>query len=134
MEEGDPPTGDAQAIAALESSNAVEASYGADGITNDSKKALAAFLAKSDGDQWNEDDIPAKALQFMTYTVSIEDTCRRYWVRSPPTPFLKDQTPFYAHARNLKRFKLPEGGDPKEIALMDKNEYEIAEIKEMATK
>ena len=49
------------------------------------------------------------------------------------TSLLQDQTPFYAHAKHLKRFKIQEGVDPKEIALMDDNEYEFAEVKEVAT-
>jgi transposase InsO family protein len=50
------------------------------------------------------------------------------------TSLLGDQTPFYAHARNLKRFKTQEGVDMKEIALMDENLYEIDEIKQVAAR
>jgi hypothetical protein len=49
------------------------------------------------------------------------------------TSLLEDQTPFYAHARNLKRFIVQEGVDPKEVALMDENLYELQEIKQVAT-
>jgi len=71
LEEDAPPPRDPQAIATRENSSAVEANYRADGATNDTKKALAAFLARSDGDLWKEEELPAKALQFMTYTVFI---------------------------------------------------------------
>jgi len=45
-----------------------------------------------------------------------------------------DQASFEAHALNLKRFKLPDDADPKEIALMDANEYIIDEIREVVLK
>ena len=48
LEEDALPPRDPQAIATRENSSAVEASYRADGATNDTKKALAAFLARSD--------------------------------------------------------------------------------------
>ena len=83
LEEDAPSPRDPQAIATRDNSSAVEANYRAAGATNDTKKTLAAFLARSDGDLWKEDVLPAKALQFMTYTVSIEDTCRLYWTRNP---------------------------------------------------
>ena len=40
----------------------------------------------------------------------------------------KDRKPFFAHARNLKRYYLQDGVDPVQIALMDKNEYLIEAI------
>ena len=46
---------------------------------------------------------------------------------------LKDRPSFYAHARNLKRFKQQDGVDPIEIALMDDNEYNFHEVKEVTT-
>ena len=46
---------------------------------------------------------------------------------------LKDKSLFWAHARNLKRFKQQEGVDPISIALMDDNEYEFEEVKEQTT-
>jgi len=44
------------------------------------------------------------------------------------TSLTKDKKPFYAHARNLKRYHLREGVDPVEVALMDKNEYLLESI------
>jgi len=48
------------------------------------------------------------------------------------TSLLEDRTPFFAHARNLKRFLVAEGVVPKEIAMMDENEYELDKIKEIS--
>ena len=44
------------------------------------------------------------------------------------TSLTKEKKPFYAHARNLKRYHLREGVDPVEVALMDKNEYLLESI------
>jgi hypothetical protein len=44
------------------------------------------------------------------------------------TSLTKEKKPFYAHARNLKRYHLREGVDPIDIALMDKNEYLLESI------
>jgi hypothetical protein len=46
---------------------------------------------------------------------------------------LQDKPSFFAHARNLKRFKKQDGVDPIDIALMDDNEYEFEEVKEVIT-
>ena len=46
---------------------------------------------------------------------------------------LQDKPSFYAQARNLKRFKKQEGVDPIDIALIDDNEYEFEEVKEVTT-
>jgi hypothetical protein len=44
------------------------------------------------------------------------------------TSLTKDGKPFFAHARNLKRYYDQEGVDPVQIALMDNNEYLIESI------
>jgi len=44
------------------------------------------------------------------------------------TSLTREKKPFYAHARNLKRYHLREGIDPVDIALMDKNEYLLESI------
>ena len=44
------------------------------------------------------------------------------------TSLTKDRKPFYAHARNLKRYHAREGVDPVDVALMDKNEYLLESI------
>jgi hypothetical protein len=48
------------------------------------------------------------------------------------TSLLADRSPFFVHARNLKRFQVAEGVEPKDIALMDDNEYELDQIKEIS--
>ena len=40
----------------------------------------------------------------------------------------QERKPFFAHARNLKRYYSQEGVDPVQIALMDKNEYLLEKI------